>query len=251
MRTSRTSAPILFLPFAGAHRNSYVLLQQRLEMEGVASYALELPGHGARYGEPLCRSIDEMCEDLSRQLEAFAREKRHPLNGERLVLAGHSMGAVLAWQLAVRLHASSCCVSGIFLSGRGGPETPRRRENLHGLPYERFIEQLTALGGCPPEVAENLELMELLEPVLRADFQVVETLPDLPVVPLSIPVRLLIGEEDRVTREDAEAWSAITDGDFQYSVQPGGHFHLFENLENTVDHFLRFLHHVEERTVAL
>ena len=243
VRTTAVSPEVVFLPFAGAHRNSYSRIQRRLEEAGVASSALEAPGRGSRFGEECCTSFDDLLEDMSKQL------RRTGLRGAAgdtggIVLAGHSMGALLAWQLAVRSARIDAPVRGLFLSGRGGPGTPRRRPELHALPDDRFIHQIGLLGGCPEEILRNSEMMELMVPILRADFRCVETLPELTADRLDVPVQVLVGSDDSVTCDDARAWSRITTYDPEIRIQPGGHFHILDDVDDTVDHLLTFLERI-------
>lgn len=224
---SEQPAHVVMLPFAGAHCNSYRTLQQELKRMGIGSTALELPGHGSRFSEPLCRTIDGMVDDLDTQLI------RQEIACDRVVIAGHSMGSVLAWQLSVRLCDRGLRPHALFLSGRGGPGAPRRREHLHSLPRARFVEHLREFGGCPHEVMENEEMLDLLEPILRADFESLELSPRFAVRPLPIPVTVAVGARDTVTREDAAAWRLITSEEFALHVQPGGHFHLLEEARDT------------------
>ena len=240
-RPAAVAPTVVFLPFAGGHRNSYSRIQRRLDRAGIASTALEAPGRGGRFSEECCGSFADMLEDMSKQFrESVLRQE----TSGGTVLAGHSMGALLAWQLAARSARGVADIRGLFLSGRGGPGTPRRRPELHALPEEGFIQQVGLLGGCPEEILQNGELMELLIPILRADFRCVETLPELTADPLDIPVRVLVGSDDSVTYDDAGAWSRITTKDLEIRIQPGGHFHLFDDVDDTVDYLLTFLEEI-------
>lgn len=243
-RNSAVSPAVVFLPFAGAHRNSYSRIQSRLDHTGIASTALEAPGRGSRFSEECCVSFEDLLDDMWTQLRTTLL--RHDAAGEPggIVLAGHSMGALLAWQLAVRSMWSGPVVRGLFLSGRGGPGAPQRRLDLHTLPDDRFIHKIGLLGGCPEEILENSEMMELMIPILRADLRCVESHSELSEGRLDVPVRAIIGSSDSVTYSDAEAWSRVTTHDLEIRVQRGGHFHILDDVDDTVDYLLAFLEEI-------
>jgi surfactin synthase thioesterase subunit len=184
-----------------------------------------------------------MVDDLDEQLV------RQEIAADRVMIAGHSMGAVLAWRLAERACDRGVRPRALFLSGRGGPGIPRRRANLHDLPRREFVERLREFGGSPAEVVENGEMMDLLEPILRADFRSLELAPRFAVRPLPVPVTVVIGADDTVTREDAEAWRLITSKGCALHVQAGGHFHLLEEAHATAGLMAAGLHHTTRISV--
>jgi len=118
----------------------------------------------------------------------------------------------------------------LIVSASPAPCRPLRTER-HRLSSVDFLRELRRLGGCAPEVLSNAELIALVLPVLRADFQAIETYRADAGPPLSCPILVLRGLEDgEVTRADAEAWRAETTGSFEMHDLPGGHFFLFAHL---------------------
>lgn len=240
---------VVLLPFAGAHRNSYASIQRRLKGLGVSSSVLEAPGHGSRFGEACCTSFDDLLDDMWRQLREHDCGSGE--EGVGFVLAGHSMGALLAWQLAVRSSGVGANIRGLVVSGRGGPGTPRRRPDLHALPSNQFVQELQSLGGCPDEILRNRDVMELIVPILRADFRCVESARDFSTERLEIPVGVLVGSADTITYADAMAWSRVTTHTPEIRVQSGGHFHLLDDVDDTVDFLITFLEGIRMSTHEL
>ena len=99
----------------------------------------------------------------------------------------------------------------------------------HDLPEPLFISRVRSLNGTPAEVLEHPELMELMLPLLRADFSVVETYRYRPGPPPGCPITAFGGVSDaEVSRADVEGWRAQTSADFSLRIMPGGHFFLLD-----------------------
>lgn len=221
---------VFMLPFAGANVNSYKTIQIALEKENIRTTALELPGHGARGPEPLLSDIEAMESDLYQRIE--------PHTGEPFVLFGHSMGSLLAYRLAHRLIHEKKPPVCMIVSGRAAPSVPLRRKRLHALPQQDFFEEVRKLGGMPEAILQSTELMEYFAPILRSDFKAVETYQHTAEPALPIPVSVILGEDDTVTREDAECWDELVLGNIRLIMVAGAHFYLLEQPERTA-HIIR------------
>lgn len=136
------------------------------------------------------------------------------------------MGAALAYLCLLRIrHAGLPLPEVLFLSGKAAPSVSQDR-GRHLLPRPEFFEMLYALGGCPPEILQHEDLIDYFEPILRADFQAIETWRHRPAEPLPVPLVVLVGRDDEVTREGAAAWSLETSGEFQLHEFDGDHFFI-------------------------
>ena len=141
---------------------------------------------------------------------------------------GHSMGALLAFELARALRRTGGPLPlALFVSGRRSPQLPAREEPIHTLPEPEFIAKLRELNGTPEEVLQHSELMRLLLPILRADFGVNETYEYRDEEPFDFGISAFggLGDED-VTKEDVELWRTQTRGRFRLRMLPGDHFFL-------------------------
>lgn len=151
-----------------------------------------------------------------------------PLLDRPFALFGHSMGAILAFELARRLQqdgeiAPKC----LIVSGRVAPHRNLTREPINHLPSEDFIEGLRKLGGTPSEVLGDADLMSLIEPMLRADLAVHEAYEYRHEPRLKCDVLAFGGLRDpEAGRDDVEAWREVTDGHFGLQMMPGDHFFI-------------------------
>lgn len=142
-------------------------------------------------------------------------------------LFGHSMGALIAFELTRRLRVMGLEPVHFFASGCRAPDVPLREPARHALPDDKFIAAIQSLNGIPVGLLENAELMELMLPTLREDFRLAETYSCRPQPPLRCPVTVFGGLADKtVTREDLDAWSAHTTAPLEAYMLPGDHFFL-------------------------
>ncbi len=206
-------------PFAGGSSTSYLGLQK--EFNSATVVTLELPGRGRRFGDSLLTDMHAMVDDLFGQL---ASQLTRPY-----ALYGHSMGASLAYLLTKRILDDRLPPPAhLFVSGRGGPSVPRH-EDRHRLPRIEFLNMLKELGGSPPELLADDELMELFEPVLRADFCAVASYRHKETAPFDVPILVLHGKQDRdVTKEEALQWQRETTQEIDFVEFPGDHFFIFQ-----------------------
>lgn len=170
--------------------------------------------------EPLHRSLDPLIAAAFEGLESLLQPP--------YALFGHSMGAVLAFEFARRLRKEGWpSPTHLVVSGRIAPQLPSRRPPVHALPDAEFRTELEALEGTPAAVLGHDELMQLLTPILRADFAVSETYIDRGEPALGCPITAVGGIVDPwVTREELEGWTLHTTSAFACYQFPGNHFFL-------------------------
>jgi 4'-phosphopantetheinyl transferase len=127
-------------------------------------------------------------------------------------------------------------------SGHAAPHLPPRTAPLHALPEREFRAELRRLNGTPAAVLDNVELMAVVMPTLRADFAVSESYTPAPEPSLNCPVLALGGMHDpRAGRADLEAWRQYTRGPFQVRILPGDHFFLQSHRAAVLNAVARFL----------
>jgi len=182
--------------------------------------AIQLPGRGPRMMEKPFRRMPALVSALTDALL--------PLFDKPFAFFGHSMGAWISFELARRLQSKHRVEPlHLFVSGAGAPHVPSRELPLHALPEAELIKALGGLNGTPKELLESEELMQLMLPILRADFAVCETYAYRNGSILNCPITAFGGLQDRrLYRSDIKAWSAETNASFSMKMFPGDHFFL-------------------------
>ena len=205
------------LPFAGGSANSYWDWPTYLS-DHVEVVPIQLPGRENRFDEPAIDSTDLLAGRLQEGLLSYLDRP--------FALFGHSMGALLAFELARNLRTKGLEPVHVFASGCKAPHLPRDRStHRHHLPDQQFMAAVSDMNGLPREVLEHADLMELVLPALRSDFKLVETYRYRSQPPLRCPVSAFGGLHDNeATQGEIEAWSRHTVGPFQVQMLPGDHF---------------------------
>ncbi len=206
-------------PFAGGNALTYRTWSDNLP-HWIEVCPVELPGRGSRLRETPFMDIPSLVSALGKALAIFLDKP--------YAFFGHSMGALIGFELA-RYFRKNQLPQPIhfFASGHTAPPWPDSHPPIHNLPEQQFIQELRKLNGTPDAVLNNDELMQLLLPILRADFAMNETYEFTQDQPLECPISVFGGENDRdVNRESLEAWQNETTSDFSLKILPGGHFFI-------------------------
>lgn len=226
------AAPVRLLcfPNAGAGAGAF-----RRFAEPLAPYAelrvVRLPGREQRINEPPHERLETLLTELTDTLQPDLRTPP----GQRLAFFGHSMGALVAFELTRRLRAAGHRLpDALLVSGGRAPHVPPPADwvTMHTLTDGDFLRRLPSYGGTPAELLRQPELLRLFLPTLRADFAVVETYRYRPGEPLDIPVAAYGGGDDAEAPIEAMAgWREQTTAAFRHRVFPGGHFYLAERVD--------------------
>lgn len=141
---------------------------------------------------------------------------------------GHSMGALIAFELIHHLRKQDqLSPARLIVSGRRAPHLPNTDPQTHDLPEEEFLEELRRLNGTPKEAMDHPELMQLMLPILRADFALCETYVYEGRSILDCPITAFGGLEDNnVSREELAGWREHSSTSFTMRMFPGDHFYL-------------------------
>lgn len=185
---------------------------------GIDVLAIQYPGRQNRRTEPLAGTIDQLVDD---SMEALAPWTHRPL-----ALFGHSMGAVVAYEVAGRLTAAGGPPLTLIVSGCRAPGEEPGRE-VHVRDDDGLVAEIRRLGGTDTRVLDDPEMRALFLPALRADYRAVETYRHAGGPRLPCPVLALAGDTDPVASPaDMRHWAAWTSARFDLLSFDGGHFYL-------------------------
>ena len=206
-------------PYAGGNAFIYRSWGDQLPSH-VELYSIEYPGRGSKLRQPAFTRVSTMLD--------FLYEGIVPLLDKPFAFFGHSMGALLCFELAHRLVVQkSLEPRALFLSGRSAPQIKSEEPVTFDLPEDEFISELRRLNGTPKEVLEHPELLQLMMPILRADFELCQTYSSTSTTPLNCPIFVFGGLQDEdVPRENLEGWREQTTSAFTVRMFPGDHFFL-------------------------
>ena len=211
-------------PYAGGRAAVYRRWPESLPAS-IEVCAIEPPGHGARLGEIPFTRLSPLVEALAAALD--------PYLDRPFAFFGHSLGSLVSFELArhLRRHRRPMPAH-VFVSAGGPPHLRARRPSrpLHDLPHDKLVGTLRLFNGTPREVLEHGELMQIMLPVLRADFALGETYAYAPELPLDGALSAFGGVQDGyVSRRRLESWHDQTNGPFLLWMLPGDHFFIHTN----------------------
>ncbi|WP_405775434.1 thioesterase II family protein [Streptomyces sp. NBC_00859] len=213
-------------PHAGGSASTFRSWRHRLPVD-VDLLAIRYPGREDRIMEPFVEDMDEMAGEIAAELA--------PLLDSGLVLFGHSMGAALAFEVALLLEGehgrgpAMVVVSGRSAPGVGGRDLPDDND-------ESIIDFAKSLGSLNSVAYDDEDLRPLLLPALRADLRMIKNHCPQPGRTVKSPLLIYVGDSDPdVTVSEAYAWSHTSIGESSIKVFPGGHFYLVDSEAEVLD----------------
>lgn len=188
--------------------------------EAVELVAVQLPGREYRLAEPLLTRMGQIVPALA--------EIMPPLLDKPFVFFGHSMGALLGFDLIRLLRARGLRQPELLIaSGRNAPQFKWRDAGIQVLPDDQFIAAVRGYNGTPEALLAEQSMRELWLPRLRADLTISAMYEYAEQRPLECPIAVMFGEEDGLVSDAGlKGWLTQTMGRVRFFRYPGGHFFL-------------------------
>ena len=232
---------LVLCPFAGGSTSAF-RSWRRLEPAGMQVSLFVYPGRDHRMLEPRAASIGELADQAAAQIKARG------IDLHRLIVAGHSMGAQVAYEVCSRLEKRCLAPRGLILSGCHAPHL-RRRRRLSRLEDLAFLEALAAIGGNVSELLNEPSMWPSFMPMLRSDFRMTEGYwyPQIPThnQRLQTPTLLFCGSGDEEAhRSEVEAWENWLCNTQGPVTMDGDHFYIVRNPTFFLDCAYRFGAHI-------
>ena len=208
---------LIAFPSAGESASMFRYWQNWLPLD-IELWPVQLPGRQDRLKEAPFTAVAPLVCSAAAELALY--------QGDPFAILGHSLGALVAFELARELRRQKLKRPiGLFVISCGAPQLQRRRPVIRDLPDDALIRELCSLGGIPREVVRDRELLDLVIPALRADITLFETYTYTDEEPLAVPISAFGGARDPfVGRADLSAWRAQTTAGFELQTLDGEHF---------------------------
>ncbi|MFJ4283621.1 thioesterase II family protein [Streptomyces massasporeus] len=189
--------------------------------------AVRYPGRQERIAEKPLTAIEDIADALADELP--------PYLDAPLAVFGHSMGASVGYELALRLEARHhIALDLLMVSCRKAPHLLTPRTAAPGGDAA-LLDEVRRLGGTDTALLDDEDLRELVLPAIRADFAAVARYAARPGVPLGCPVAAYVGASDPdISADEVAAWAGIAPKGFDLTVLPGGHFYLVDQHDALV-----------------
>ncbi|MER8232738.1 alpha/beta fold hydrolase [Streptomyces sp. NPDC094049] len=215
---------LLVLPHAGGNAHAYAEWREHLPSD-VRLLIGQYPGRGARFSEDLPESVDDLSGPVVEALPADAGE---------LVVLGHSMGSLVAFEVVRALQAAGRTPRALIASACRAPFLANPcAVHPELLDDDALVAAIKERGGTDDSILDEPELREIVLPSIRADFAIDDVYQcadrDARV---DCPVTVIGGDADPVApAENLRHWAAVTEHAFTTEVLPGGHFYFQQRLD--------------------
>lgn len=232
----RARLRLFCFPYAGGSASIFRLFAEQLPVE-IEVCPVQLPGRESRFMEKPFSHIEQLIIELHAALL--------PYLDMPYAFFGHSMGALVSFELARSLRRENHVTGPLHLiaSAHRAPHIPNTSPLIYQLPETQFLEELRRVNGTPEEVLQNRELLQLLLPLLRADFELCETYTYKQEQPLNCSISAFGGLQDQeITYESMQAWNIHTSKSFIIRFFAGDHFFLNGNQTDLLTAISQDLH---------
>jgi surfactin synthase thioesterase subunit len=218
----RPSASVRMVAFPPAGGGCSAFAQQaRTLPPWLEMLTLNMPGRQARYSEPLRTDLAPLIQELTGACSDI---------DSPYLMFGYCSGALLAYLVARALKHDGARLPERLVVGSLSPPHLVSTPILANMSSDKLWEVLTTYQAVPPEMAAEPEFRELAEPVLRADFALIEGDHRDLAEPLPVPVTVLVGARDEtLTPEAVSSWAQYTTEPLRVTHIQSGHWFMEED----------------------
>lgn len=187
---------------------------------------VELPGKGTRIGEEAITDFEKLTEQLS---QSIAKK----INNERFYLFGHSMGAIIAFDIASKLEKiHEIKPEKLIVVGRQAPHFPNEDKFKSYMGDEALIDEMKRVNGTPKEFFENEAFLKFMIPIIRNDYKLNESY-EYKGEKINIPIIAHSAKYDYEADEGIMShWSEVTNNTFKLKSFNGDHFFIYDEKMN-------------------
>ena len=223
LKKEQATIELICFPFAGGGISTYQSWG-RLLSSNINLSAVLLPGREIRIQQAPESDMDKVCDSIINEILTRYSQKR-------LVFFGHSMGSILAYEVARRLQQDHKVFLKAFIAS--GHQAPHLYfgGHFHCASDDDFIQELKRFGQTPDIIFEDAEMRSLFLPMLRADYALFENYQLETPVELHCPLLTCTGKMDsEVTPKQIQSWQDLTSVKAQHQILPGDHFYLMDTV---------------------
>lgn len=187
--------------------------------KNVGVYPIQYPGRENRLFEPPINNMDVLISEICKQIKNYLDRP--------YILFGHSLGAKVAFHVAVEMQKSYCCAPGyLVVAGAQAPHIPETNP-IYNLNDDYIINELRRLGGTPDKILDNKDIMKIFLPTIRADYTLSDNFIYEEKYILECPILAIAGKDDSEASEnEVYEWKNYTKTSYTYKAISGGHFFI-------------------------
>ncbi len=228
---------LICFPYAGGNASTYTSWVNIIP-DNVELVLVQPPGRATRIFEQAYTSMDSLIQSL---IKVIPSKLDKPY-----ILFGHSLGSRVAFELMNKLKQQEYPLPQHFIaSGSRGPQCTSDKKELYKLPDEDFIFELQKLNGTPKALLENKDLMDLLLPLIRADFELSDKYLYSDNTRFNCSVSVLGGEYDvDITDLHLKSWGDFFTKKITQHIIKGDHFYIDTNRETVLRIVNKIIHNI-------
>lgn len=228
---SRAYTLVCFPP-AGCSATIYQAFQKYLH-PSCHLLALDYPGHGRKFAQPLESDIKALSQQLAQEINDRTTQE--------IILFGHSLGAALIWPVveALKNQAVWPRIKMLVISSRPAPQHSQHLLAKHQLDDQALVQQLQHYQYVPAHIFKHPDMLRLCFKLIRHDFALSDALiSQSPPCQTHLPVLLLHGDQDPdlTTTQMLDAWQGYTQRWLGRIAFTGHHFYFTQ--PNILKHML-------------